>query len=328
MVLKMPLDGFESTEPLEKSLVQLTGIEKVAASSFYSDEIEWGDEYDIETNEGKKSVHIKEEYWGFGFTDLLGIKVVEGRDFDESITSDKEYGFLLNETAVKEFGWENPIGKKISHGYVIGVVKDFNLNSMHKKIEPLIVYHGAGKHWGGDSEYVFLRLNTITSPELIHEIGKVYHDFYPDTPMDWEYLDASLANLYRHDYQVRDIFQVGLFISVLLSCLGIFSISALLLIIRAKEMSIRKVVGASQTHLFGLHIKKFLKFILIALLVAWPVAYALSDHWLNSFAYRIKLNIWYFVVPGLFTLAIILLTSSFHGIKSAKANPVDVLNQE
>lgn len=326
LVLNMPYDSFSNTESMEHSLLQLHGVDKVSGSSIYTGEIMWGNLHNIESGNGTKSVHIKGAYWGYGFADLLGIRILRGRDFDREIPSDKYQGYLVNEAAAKEFGWEEPIGKEIDNGHVIGLIKDFSLQSMHKKVEPIVIHHG-GK---GDypTGYIFLKLDKIRSSNLLAQIEEVYHEFYPDIPLEWNYLDASLANLYQQDYQVRDIFQVGLVISVLLSCLAIFSISALLLHLRAKEMSIRKVVGASQLQLFGLHIMKFGKFILIAVFIAWPIAFYLSDYWLNNFAFRIDLNMWYFIIPGLLTLMIVLLTSCFHAMKSSQVNPIEILNQE
>ncbi|MEQ9301581.1 MAG: ABC transporter permease [Cyclobacteriaceae bacterium] len=326
LVLKMPYDSFSNTEAMEYSLLQLNGVDKVAGSSIYTDENMWGDVHNIESENGEKSVIIKKGYWGYGFADLLGIRILRGRDFDREIPSDKYQGYLINEAAAKEFGWENPIGKEIDNGHVIGLIKDFSLQSMHKKIKPIVIHHG-GK---GDypTGYVFLKLDKIRSSNLLAQIEEVYHEFYPDIQLEWDYLDASLVNLYQQDYQVKDIFKVGLVISVMLSCLAIFSISALLLHLRAKEMSIRKVVGASQLQLFGLHIMKFAKFILMAVFIAWPIAFYLSDYWLNNFAFRIDLNMWYFIIPGLLTLMIVLLTSCFHAMKNSQVNPIEILNQE
>ncbi|MFY0625291.1 MAG: ABC transporter permease [Reichenbachiella sp.] len=326
LVVKIPFGSFSETTVFENTLSQIKGVNKTAASSFYIDEINWGDAYEIELEDGKKGVIVKEEYWGYGFTDLLNIKIVEGRDFDKNIKSDQYQGFLVNETAVKAFGWQNPIGKKINHGRVIGVIKDFNTSSLHHEIEPLIVYHGASDYW--DAEYVFLKLDPLRSTHTISKIEKQFQKFYPENIMEWEYLDAALANLYRQDFQVRDILKIGLLISLFVSCLGIFSISALLVLIKAKEMGIRKIVGASQLQLFGLHIFNFTKFIVIAVSIAWPVTYYLSNHWLNNFAYRIDLSAWYFIVPGLLTLMVILITSGFHGLKNSNINPIEVLNQE
>jgi putative ABC transport system permease protein len=147
-------------------------------------------------------------------------------------------------------------------------------------------------------------------------------------PFEWEYLDSRYMSLYQKDYEMKTIFQIGLIISILISCLGIFSISALLASLRTKEMGIRKVVGANSSQLFALHIKSFIQFLLISILVAWPLIWYFSDQWLQNFAYHIKIDIWYFILPGVIVLVITVLTSGYHGIKSALVSPVDTLKHE
>jgi len=334
LVIKVPDGNYSETKVWLESLQQLTGVKKTGISSFYTDEFEWTEVFEIETENGTRKEIVNHEYWGYGFTDLLNMEITMGRDFDPNVSTDKHGAYLINETAAAKFGWNDPVGKSIvgpGAGYgrherkVIGVVKDFNFASLHKKIEPLIIFMGTNA-W--TTEYAYLKLDPIRSTTLIPQIEEAYHEFYENMPFDWEFLDEKFASLYKQDYQVRDIFQIGLFISILVSCLGVFSVSALLVFLRAKEMGIRKIVGADQIHLFGLHIRNFVKFIVIAVLIAWPIIYYLSSYWLDNFAYRIDLSIGYFIFPGLITLLIILVTSGFHGIKSSRINPIDILNQE
>jgi putative ABC transport system permease protein len=146
--------------------------------------------------------------------------------------------------------------------------------------------------------------------------------------MKLSHLDSRYLALYEEDLKLRKVFEIGLAVSVILSSLGIFSISALLLIKRRKEMGIRKVVGASRIQLFVIHIKTFLIFLGVASLLAVPAIYFLSDRWLNNFAYHIHFSVRYFIFPTLVTSTIILLVSGAHAIKSSLVNPVEVLKDE
>ncbi|MEO9850305.1 MAG: ABC transporter permease [Reichenbachiella sp.] len=334
LVIRTPVTSFVSgISTFEESLRKLNGVQKVSMSSLDMDS-ESDDRYfsEIETNDGMKNGYFNHHSWGFEFLDLLKIELVEGRSFDRSRGTDQSGKvFLINESAIEVYGWKDPIGKKVyveedklSYGHVIGVVKDFRTTSMYKEIEPLIVGLTNDKSW---NEHVYVKLDAIHSSNLIAEIEEIYFKHFEDVPLSWEYLDSKLANLYYQDTQLRDIFKIGLLISLMVSCLGIFSISALMLILKAKEMSIRKVVGARSYDLFYLHISNFIKFTLLAAICSSPIIYYLSNYWLNNFAYRIDLNVWYFIVPCLITLFIILVTSGVHGLRSSKIDLLKTLKE-
>ena len=333
IVIKMRSNNFSQAEAFQESIRKLNGVKNVDGSSFYLDNVETKELFEIETKQGRKKTIISYMNCGFEYLDAMGIKILKGRNFSREHSTDNLGAFVINETAAKEFGWKDPIGKRIwgpvgtdrNEGQIIGIVKDFNFASLHSKIEPLIIFPVA-EGWG--IEYVYVKVNPIRPVNLISEIEKEYKKSYTDLPLEWEYLDSKFQSLYKDDYEIRNIFQVGLVISVLVSCLGIFSISALLVMMRAREMGIRKVIGAKETHLFILHVKTFVKFILVAVIIAWPVIYYLSRQWLDGFAYHIDLSVWYFIVPGIITLMIVLITSGYHGIKNAHVNPVDILKHE
>jgi putative ABC transport system permease protein len=270
---------------------------------------------------------------GFEYLDAMNINLLQGRNFDRNHRADDRGAYIINETAAKEFGWKAPLGKRIwgplgtdrSEGEVIGVVKDFHFASLHSKIEPLIIFL-VNKDWG--IRYVYVKVNPIRPANLISGIGQEYQTVFKDLPFEWEYLDSKFTSLYREDREIKSVFQVGLVISILVSCLGIFGISALLMIMRTREMGIRKVIGATQLQLFVLHMKGFIKFIVISMLIACPAIYFLSNRWLDNFAYHIDLGIWYFIIPCLLTIMIILAITGFHGFKSSRVNPVDVIRHE
>ena len=333
IVIRMRGGGFSDAEVFQESVRKLIGVKKVDASSFYLDNIETKELFEVETSEGKRKMLIAYMTCGYEYLDAIGIKITKGRNFNKDHGTDNFGAYIVNETAVKDFGWKDPIGKKISgpmgtdrdEGEVIGVIRDFNFASLHSKVEPLIIFPIA-EGWG--IEYVYVKVDPIRPSNLISQIQAEYKKAYSEFPMEWEYLDSKYQSLYKEDYEIRNIFQVGLVISIFVSCLGIFSISAFLVIVRAKEMGIRKVIGAHPLHLFALHMKRFIKFIFISFLIASPAIYYLSKHWLSNFAYHIEVTAWYFIGPALITLVIVLITSGYHGIKNSRVNPVDILKYE
>jgi putative ABC transport system permease protein len=333
IVIKLRSDDYNSALALQESLRKLSGVKNVDGGSFYLDNVETKEFFEVETNQGKKKMLVAYMNCGYNYLDVLGLKLVKGRNFMREYASDSFGSYIVNEAAAKTFGWTDPIGKQISgplgtdreEGQIVGVIKDFNFASLHNKIEPLIIFP-VSEGWG--IGFLYVKVNPIRPQNIVSQIERAYKKIYPDLPCEWEYLDSKYASLYTKDYEVKNVFQVGLIISIAISCLGIFGMSSLLMIIRAKEMGIRKVVGAGHLQLFLIHMKTFVKFIFIAVVIGWPFAYYLSNHWLDNFAYHIQLNLSYFIMPCLLTLFIVMITSGYHGVKNALINPVDILKDE
>jgi putative ABC transport system permease protein len=318
------------------ALRSIPEIKAVDGSSYYPGNIETKYVFRVETEEGMKQLLVPMMICGPDYFDALNFKITKGRGFDKERTDDLYGSFIINETAARELGWEDPVGKKIHgpvtgqdeayrEGEVIGVLRDFNFASLHNKIEPMIVFL-ADNDW--ISQFIYIKAHPLHSEHLIASIEKIYKDVWPGIPFEWEHLDSKYMSFYEKDHQVRNIFETGLIISIIISCLGIFSISALLATLRTKEMGIRKVVGASIGQLFILHVKSFLQFLVASTVVAFPVIWFLSSKWLENFAYHIHLSAWYFIVPFTCALLITVFTSGYHGLKGAFVNPVDTLKYE
>lgn len=320
---------FTKTVALEESIRKLAGVKQVSGSSFLPGAyIETKDVFQVETDEGVKKVLVNFIACEKDYAEVLNLQLAAGRFFDEEHSTDAGGAYVINEAAAKQFGWDDPIGKSIDwafSGRVIGVVKDFHFESMHNRIEPLILFL-TGEEMGID--FVYIKTEPMQSTSLIHSIEREYRAVFPDLAFDFSYLDSRYQGLYRHDYEIRDIFQWGLVISIVVSALGIFSISALMLSLRTKEMGIRKVVGAANSQLFLMHLKPFVTFLAIGLAIGLPVIFYLSGRWLNNFAYHIELSAWYFLLPGVVTVVIVLVASVYHAVGSAKVNPVDILKSE
>ncbi|HZY79821.1 MAG TPA: ABC transporter permease, partial [Cyclobacteriaceae bacterium] len=325
---------YNDVQSLQESIRKMSGVKMVAGTSFYpGGAVETKDIFSIETPDGMKNQLVNFIYGDVEYPALLNLKLVEGRFFDENFSTDKKGAYIINETAAREFGWADPIGKKIEGplnadqraGQVIGVVEDFHFESMHTRIQPMIIFRG-DESWGAN--FIYVKTEPMQSTALIENIEREHRKLFPELPFDFGYLDAKYRGLYQHDYEIRDIFRWGLIISIIVSGLGIFSISALMLSLRTKEMGIRKVVGAANSDLFLRHLKPFVIFFVIALVIGLPVIFYLSERWLNNFAYHVSLSTSYFVVPAIVTVLIILGASVYHAIRGARINPVDILKSE
>lgn len=336
IVIKLPMEEPRIMERFTKELREVPGIIKADGSSYYPGIIETKWVFEVQTENGKKQFLVPMIRCGYDYLTLLHINVANGRGFSRDEVSDQYGAFIVNETAMEQFGWKNPIGKKIRgplsghdeayrEGEVIGVTEDFNFASLHSRIEPVILFL-TDQNWGG--QFVYAKLDPIHPHDLIHTIENKFKDQWPDQPFDWEYLDSKYLSLYKKDHEVKDIFQGGLVISIIISCLGIFSVSALLNVLRTKEMGIRRVMGAPGLRLFYLHIKGLIYFTLLAAVAASPVIWLVSRQWLQNFAYHVPINLKYFVVPGALALALTLLTSAYHGIKGIHGSLVAALKHE
>jgi len=267
----------------------------------------------------------------------LNMKIVKGRDFSREIQSDLQQGFILNEEAVRQGDIENPVGKQIivngENGMIIGVVKNAQLSSLRFTIPPE-VYH-LSRTFREQFQTLFIKIDAgeddhqfnKISASLAH-IENVWKKFMPDSPFEYRFLDETLENQYRSEIRISNILNYFTFLAVFLSCLGLLGLTSFMAEQRTKEIGVRKVLGASITGIVILLSKEFTKWVLIANVIAWPLAYYFMNKWLQEFAYRINIGIGTFIASALIALVIALLTVSFLTIKAALANPVKSLRYE
>lgn len=265
----------------------------------------------------------------YDFLDTYGIELVAGRNFSKEITSDLTDAFILNETAVEQLGWTAPIGQPFEwisaerKGTVIGVVKDFHYRSLHDRVAPLFICQ---ERWV--MQFLTLRIHPENVPETMAFIRQKWQQFLPDHPFTFEFFDDSLDNMYQREIRFATIAQFSSFLAIFIACLGLFSLAALTTEQRSKEIGIRKVLGASVPSIIALLSKEFTWLVVMANLIAWPVAYFLMKDWLRDFAYRIELGWESFVLGAILSLIIAWLTVSYQAIRAALANPVDTLRSE
>lgn len=265
------------------------------------------------------------------FIDTYEIAMIEGRNFSKSFPTDAKEAFIINEAAVKAFGWKTPklaIGKKIGwggmkDGKVIGVMKDFNYASLHENIKPLVIH--IFPQW---SNSISLKLKTDDLTNTMAAIESKWKTLAPHSPFKYDFNEEEFNSLYQSEINMRSILGVFTFLSVLVACLGLFGLAAFSIKQRFKEIGIRKVLGSSTVGIIKLISKDFLKLVIISFLIAAPLAWYGMNKWLQDYAYKISISWWVFFAAGAMALLIAFLTVAFQAIKAANANPVKSLRTE
>lgn len=263
------------------------------------------------------------------YFDTYNMELAAGRFFSKNIPSDTAQAVMVNEAAVRTFGWqqpENAIGKRFGSGdhakRVVGVVKDFHFESLHKPVDALIL------HFAGSPSMLSLRVDQAEAKSAIYHLESTWKKLLPDVPYDYAFVDGEVAAQYGNERVTETLFTLFSSLSLFIACLGLFGLVTFMAEQKVKEIGIRKVLGASIMGIVGLLSKDFLKLVLIAMLIATPVAWYFMEQWLQDFAYRINIHWWVFAIAGILAIAIAFLTVSFQSIKAAVANPVKSLRSE
>ncbi len=258
----------------------------------------------------------------------MGMKLLAGRGYSAANTADTTKSIVLTETAAKTFGINNPVGKSLKlHGEdvnIIGLVKDFNHYSPEKNYQPIVFQYMRGN----PLRYVIVNLDPNLSAKAVTEIEQQWTKLEPEFPIKYNFLDKSFEKLLASQAQLRKLIGVLSVVTITLALMGLFAIAAFTTQRRSKEINIRKVLGASLLDILKLLNKNFALLVLIANLIAWPIAYLILNQWLNEFAFRITMPILPFVLSGVFTLLLTILIVSLQSFKAANSNPVDALKYE
>jgi len=264
---------------------------------------------------------------GYDFVSTLKLHLKEGRDFSKNFPTDS-VGFLLNETAVRQMGLQDPIGQTITWaprtGKVIGVLSDFHFNSMHNSIDPLIIRLDENWSWGT----ILVRTRTGKIKETLANLEKICKDLNPKFPFTWQFSDQEFAKLYQSEQLVGKLSNYFAFLGIFISCLGLFGLATFSAAQRTKEIGVRKVLGASVPGIALLLATDFLKTVLLSIVLAFPAAWLIMNKWLENFAYRIDMEWWMFMLAGIMTIGIALLTVSYQSVSSALANPIKSLRTD
>jgi putative ABC transport system permease protein len=268
------------------------------------------------------------------YIETLGFTLLYGRSFAKEFTADSA-SIILNEAAVKKLGYkpENAIGKKVNYDFggkhaflqIVGVVKNFNFESLHNPIVPFGFTSGL---FSNKYNYVIARVATKDYSALMGKIEKSWSAVNPSLPFLYSFLDQDFTRNYQKEQLTARIVTFFTFIAILIACMGLFGLAAFASEQRTKEIGIRKVLGASVANVTLLLSKDFIKPIVVAILIASPVSWYVMHRWLQDFAYRTHIALWMFVAAGLLAVLIAVVTVSFQAVKAAIANPVKSLRTE
>jgi putative ABC transport system permease protein len=269
------------------------------------------------------------------YIDMMGMKIIKGRNFDPDLTTDWEESVIINEATAEVLGWgADPIGKKLDfgagldgdasrHTKVIGVVKDFHYNSLHNKIDPLIILLS-----DQPNRHIYLRIRQENTTQTLAYIEEKWHEFCPTFPFDYKFLDDSLNRQYVAEQKIGKVFSYFSIMCIFIACLGLFGLASYTAEQRTKEIAIRKVMGATPGKIVYLLSREFSLWVFLANILAWPIAYIALKKWLENFAYSVNQTLFTYILAGITAFVIALITVSFRAVRAAIANPATALKYE
>lgn len=299
-----------------------------------------GDGIKLPTNEGLKEYSSKVFIGDYDYVKTLGLRIIAGRDFSRQMSTDEREAFLINETAVKEWGFGTPekaIGQPIywqewapkdttqalKKGKIIGVVQDFHYTSLHEKVTASVI-----QLYPQVTYKIAAKIKAANMKDAIAFITSKWNQFVPAYPLDYKFMDETYGAMYKSEEKLSDLLWVFTLMAIFIGCMGLFGLAAFSAEQRTKEIGIRKVLGANVLNIMGLLSRSFLVLVLIAAVIAIPVAVWAMNNWLKDFPYRVHISWWIFGIAILAALLIALITVSFQSIKAATTNPVKSLRTE
>jgi putative ABC transport system permease protein len=318
----------KSYKLIKEELLEIPSIINVTAAntSFVSTEKSTGDALWKGKEEGDR-IFIELHPVDYDYLETLNMEMVTGRFFDPDILTDEELAVVINETAARSMGFENPVGEKIEcywgselrKSRVIGVVKDFNFESVRNEIKPLFF---SIVPWWYNELYIKTNPGFAEIDETLAIIERIVKTYVPDYTMNYSFLEEDVENLYANEKLARKLTIIGAVIAILIACFGILALSSYEAIRRNKELSIRKINGASDRELYYILLKQNLAWIVLANLIAWPLSVIFMNRWLQNYVYKIDLSPWVFIMTAIVTILLAAATTSTQTIKTVRSKPV------
>ncbi|MEQ9439400.1 MAG: FtsX-like permease family protein [Cyclobacteriaceae bacterium] len=260
------------------------------------------------------------------FLDAMQVSLALGRNFDPALSNDT-LNYIINEAAARIMGFEDPIGKQLEFwgqkGQIIGMVKDFHLQSLHESIAPLII-----RYYPNDAVKALAKIDTKSMRSAVAGIEQLYHQYNPDNLFEYQFLDDAYQRMYSNEETIGQLSNTFAILAIVIACLGLIGLASYAAARRTKEIGIRKVLGASVRSILWLLSQDFLQLVLIALVVAIPIANYLLADWLATYPYRIDLSWWLFALPGILVILLALLVVSGQSYRTARTNPTNALRAE
>ncbi len=320
---------FDKATTLVNELEKQANIEKVTIASDLP--INTGNQGIANDWEGKTAnddqLHIYRLRTDYSYFDVFGMDLAAGRNFSPNFPTDATKAYILNEAAVKIIGWDNPIGKSFEGGKVVGVVKDFHFQPFDLAIEPMFVTL-MNEETAPEFGSIIMKVKNKNSEETMAHVKQTLSTVLPEVAFNYNYLDETYNNLYQTEQRFGDAFNIFTLLALFIACIGLFGLVTHSVLLRTKEIGIRKVLGASVANLVKIVSQDFLKLVVVATIIAAPLAWWSMNAWLQDFVYRIEINWWVFVVVGLVAILIAFVTIGTQSLKAALANPVESIKSE
>jgi ABC-type antimicrobial peptide transport system permease subunit len=316
-------------QSLKTALAQSSNVAGVTATSSlnHGGRIDWDNASGDMQYLGTNTVYLMVD---FDYIDTHKMEIVEGRNFSREFPSDLNNAYLINEEAIKKWDFQNPVDKRFAlnaaFGTVIGVYKNQHFG-LRYDLKPCVLYLTSKTDW--DSyDYLYARLKADHISEALGDIKKIWKTHIADIPVEYHFVDDMIDELYQSEERLSGLVNAFTVLAIVISCLGLFGMASFMAQQRTKEIGIRKVLGASVSRIIFLLTSEFAKWVFIANIIAWPLAFYAMRSWLNDYPYRIKIGFVVFILSGLIALTIALLTVTYQAVKAASASPADSLKYE
>ena len=317
----------EKQETIRQELLRIPGISGVSFSAALPNKIQRSTTMDLVIDDERKVFEMTNTTIDEHFLSLYEMDILQGRNFSKDFLSDPEDSIILNETAVETLNWRNPIGRQLNvfgrPWIVVGVVKDFNFQSLHTEVGPLAL-----RNAGDQYLFVSIKLSTEKIPQVLAQVEKIFGKLAPQAPFEYFFFDDFFENLYRREENFGKTMGYFALLAIIISSLGLFGLAYFITEQRTKEIGIRKVLGASDASIVGMLSREFAKWAVLANVLAWPAAYLIMRKWLQNFAYRIDIRIGIFVLAGALALIIALISVGCQSVRAATSHPADTLRYE
>jgi putative ABC transport system permease protein len=314
---------YDKKDVLRERLLSYPDILKISAVNQPPGRITWQESELIEGTAKQYTFMLADPE----YIEMMGIELLAGRNFNRNYATDEKQTYILNEEALRFFGWRQPheeiIGREFRNGRIIGIVRDHHFNSLQQPIAPLVyTWH---------ESWTWVMMVKISGSNIARTLGNIQVEFSSLTagqPFKYTFLDESFDRLYHKEEQFGKVFSSFSVLAVFIACLGLFGMVSYATLQRKREIGIRKVFGATEHKVMGLLLRNFVNWVLLANLIAWPMAWYASERWLSSFPYRINQSVWVYLLAASIALFIAIVTVSTQAMKAARANPVDSLKYE
>ncbi|WP_026463564.1 ABC transporter permease [Adhaeribacter aquaticus] len=340
-IMFFPMRGdnmVKNFEAFKTELKRIPGVSSVSIGYGFPGDLTAGDNIFVPQNGELKNFGVTQLMVDHDYIRTLGIQVISGRDFSKELKTDQDHAFIINETAVKELGFNTPeqaLGKPLAwdawssdgdslkKGNIIGVVKDFHYKSLFEKVQPTILQIYPSAYWK-----VAVKITGQSIGNSVSGVAEVWNKFSPEYPLEYNFLDQNFDQMYRAEDKLKSLLWTFTIVAIFVACLGLFGLAAYAAERRKKEVGIRKILGADIAAIVALLSKDFLKLVLISTVIAFPLAWYAMQQWLQDFAYRIPMPVWSFMAAGLVAVVVAFLTVGYQAVKAAVVNPVNSLRSE